>query len=156
VSTWNDFKIIAGDNNLNNITFNVVPNDVSVVVGYQSGNYQAFLQKNTTYDTDISITGSPGNYNLNVSVRYRKAQNPTFRNYWVVYPLYIDGSGTASLRLGAEKALGSNVEGVQNNVNYVRVDVALSVGIAGVALVAAVAVVAAMVVLRKKNESISV
>jgi len=154
ITTWNSFDIHAGNNNLNNVTFTIVPDDLSVLIGYPpGGNYVVQIMKNTTYDTDISISGNPGVYNFNCSITYRKGANINFRTFWIIRQCFIDGdtTSTSTVRLASAKALNTNNEG-----GLIRSDVALAVAVGGIALVAAVAVVSAMVIIRKKQDSTSV
>jgi len=154
ITTWNNFFVSAGDKNLNNVTWIVIPDDLSVLIGYApAGNYDATILKNTTISTSISVAGNPGVYYFNVTVRYRRAANINFITWYGIYPCFIDGGGSTSTIRGATIPKTSLLG---ENSNLVRADVALGIAVGGIALVAAVAVISTIVILKKKQGTTSV
>lgn len=148
--TWNNFWIKAGNADLLNTTFNVYTiDDTSVAIFYPDdiGNNPGSIGHNVTYYTSIAFQGNTGIYYCNSSIRYRRTMMGSWKIFYMIYPLVITGD-LSSFRAGFQKTL------LTGSTNVSNLAIGLSVG--GVALIAAVAVVAAVVVIRKKQEPVSV
>jgi len=154
VTTWNGFAITTNDNNLHNVTWTFVPDDLSVLVGYPgSGNGPVDMPKNTTYSTSVSFTGNPGTYNINITLHYLKGANMNWKSNWAITPLFVSGDSTTStFRIASPKGAAPVAEGN----TYVRADVVIGVAVGAVALVAVIAVVAAIIVMKKSTPTSSV
>jgi len=154
VKTWNGFYISAGNADLLNTTFNayvIDDNTVSVFYPDDIGNNAGSIAHNTTFYTSIAFVGNTGIYYVNSSIRYRRTMMGSWKIWYNVYPLVITGDSSSYRAANYVKA-----QPTSNNPIFSQSNAVIGVAVGGVALVAAVAVVAAVVIIRKKQEPITV
>lgn len=149
-STWNNFNIKVGSNSITTVAWNLY-NGEGVAIGYYNNvNTVSSITHNTTYETYVAFTSSAGIYVINNTVSYKIGT--TNKMFWIATNLAVGSPGTSVGR----SALALKNNDAQAAGQFVRVEYALGAAIAGVALVAAIAVVASMLIIRKKNTSITV
>jgi len=149
VATWVGFHSKTGSNALNSVTYTVAPDSTSVIIVYPSGtgNSLGSIAANTEKDTSFEIDGPYGEYNLNITYRY-KIGSGSFQTLSYSIPLNIvcDSCGDG---IGRREYIAVNEVVVAEKQPFQFVYVAAAG--AGVAVVAVVAIVGTLLFRRRST-----